>query len=260
MYRTWDEARAQIVGAKMPLQRAFTNLEDAEWFAKNGVVPSASSRPRKASTSAKTRRSRGKEEDEVEDEIDDMVEDEEDEVQDEPTMVSTATKRNREEVEEEDEVEEPKMQTKTPAAKRQKKTPAPALEETDATEVEQQEEPKPQTKTPATKKQKKTTVPAAAEEEEIDETAHAPGTGPLPKGAIDGFDPRVILTPITSQDGTPGIEYKFADQRNVWKMQPQGRRKKTCIDIYTDGSCRANGQGQRAVAGWGVYFGPYHDL
>jgi len=241
----------------MPLQRAFSNLEDAEFFAKNGVVSSASSRPRKSPLSAKSKKSSGKEEDEVEDEI----EDEEDEAQDEPTIAPTATKRDREEVEDEEEVEEPKAQAKTPAAKRQKKNPAADADEMEeAAGEEQQEEPKPQTKTPAAKKQKKTTIPAATEEEELDETAHEPGTGPLPKGATDGFDPRVILTPITSKDGTPGIEYKFKDQRNVWKMQPQGRRKATCIDIYTDGSCRANGQGQKAVAGWGVYFGPYHGL
>jgi len=243
----------------MPLQRAFFNIEDAEFFAKNGVVPSASSRPRKSSTSANSKKPRSHVEDEEAQE--DEVEDVEDEEVDD-SILPISTKRSRDEVEEEDEeeTEAPKTQTKTPAAKRQKKTPAPAANEVEeAAEEEQAEEPKPQTKTPAAKKQKKASVPAAAEEEEeIDETAHAPGTGPLPRGAIDGFDPRVILTPRPGKgDNLPSIEYKLVDQRNAMKMQPQGRRKGTTIDIYTDGSCRANGQGERAVAGWGVFFGHY---
>ena len=263
VYRTWDEAKAQISGAKMPLQRAFPNLEDAEFFVRHGVVPSASSRARKSPTSAKSKKSRSAAENEEaqEDEIEEV---EDEEVDD--SILPTSTKRGRDEVEEEDEeeTEAPKTQTKTPAAKRQKKAPtpaAPAAEEVEqAAEVAQEEEPKPQTKTPAAKKQKK--APAVEEaEDEIDEAAHPPGTGPLPRGATDGFDPRLILTPHSAKEsglGRPSIEYKFQDQRDAWKMQPQGRRKGACIDIYTDGSCRANGQGQRAVAGWGVYFGPYH--
>lgn len=235
-------------------------MEDAEFFVKNGVLPSVSSRPRKSPASAKSAKSRSRAEDEEAQE--DEVEDVEDEEVDD-SIRPASTKRGREEVEEEDEeeTEAPKTQTKTPAAKRQKKTPAPAAEEVEeaAAEEEQEGESKPQTKTPAAKKQKKASVPAAAEEEEeIDEAAHQPGTGPLPRGATDGFDPRIILTPHPAKGDQPScIDYKLVDQRNAMKMQPQGRRKGTTIDIYTDGSCRANGQGERAVAGWGVFFGHY---
>jgi ribonuclease HI len=119
------------------------------------------------------------------------------------------------------------------------------------------------TKTPAAKKQKKatTTEIPVDEEEELDESVHTPGTGPLPPGAEDGFDPRIILTPCQDGVGTirGAIEYKDYSQRDTWKMQPIGIGMDTCVDIYTDGSCKNNGKQGKASAGWGVYFGPYDD-
>jgi ribonuclease HI len=115
------------------------------------------------------------------------------------------------------------------------------------------------TRTPAAKKQKKATTELQADEDdEIDETAYPPGTGPLPSGAEDGFDPRLILTPIKLGD-RDCLEYKDYAQRDAFKMQPVAISMDTCIDIYTDGCCRNNGKAGKAIAGWGVFFGPYDD-
>lgn len=115
------------------------------------------------------------------------------------------------------------------------------------------------TKTPAAKKQKRAAIEDQADEEEdIDETAYPPGTGPLPFDAEDGFDPRVILTPAR-EGGKDVIVYKDLSQRDAFKMQPVAVSMDTCIDIYTDGCCRNNGKQGKAIAGWGVFFGAYDD-
>lgn len=109
------------------------------------------------------------------------------------------------------------------------------------------------TKVPPSKKQKKSTGYMVADEEDLDETAHEPGTGPLPPGAEDGFDPRLMLAPEAADNGY--IQYKTPTQRESYKMQPVGVNLGACIDIYTDGCCKSNGVEGKAVAGWGVYFG-----
>jgi len=108
-------------------------------------------------------------------------------------------------------------------------------------------------KAPAAKKQKRSTGYMAAEEEDLDETAHGPGTGPLPSGAEDGFDPRLMLAPEASNSGY--VAYKTPAQRESYKMQPVGVNLSACVDIYTDGCCKSNGVEGKAIAGWGVYFG-----
>lgn len=76
----------------------------------------------------------------------------------------------------------------------------------------------------------------------------APGDGPLPTGAEDGFDPNVILDPATGQ-----VVYKTAPQMTATKLQSTGIPG--MLRIYTDGSSLRNGT-PLASAGVGVYFGP----
>ncbi|KAF3022368.1 hypothetical protein E8E15_009501 [Penicillium rubens] len=76
----------------------------------------------------------------------------------------------------------------------------------------------------------------------------APGEGPLPKGAEDGFDPNVILDPATGK-----VVYKTAPQMAATKTQSTGIPG--MLRIYTDGSSLRNGT-PLASAGVGVYFGP----
>jgi len=107
-------------------------------------------------------------------------------------------------------------------------------------------------KVPPAKKQKKSTGYMVAEEEALDETLE-PGSGPLPNGAEDGFDPRLMLAPDAADSGY--ISYKTPAQRESSKMQPVGVNLSACVDIYTDGCCKSNGVEGKAIAGWGVYFG-----
>ncbi|KAJ5518477.1 Ribosomal protein L9/RNase H1, N-terminal [Penicillium expansum] len=76
----------------------------------------------------------------------------------------------------------------------------------------------------------------------------APGDGPLPKGAEDGFDPNVLLDPATGK-----VVYKTAPQMAATKTQSTGIPG--MLRIYTDGSSLRNGT-PLASAGVGVYFGP----
>lgn len=108
-------------------------------------------------------------------------------------------------------------------------------------------------KAPPAKKQKKSTGYTGLDNEELDETQHDPGTGPLPPGAEDGFDPRVILAPQALDNSY--IQYKTPLQRDSAKMQAVGLDPSTVVDIYTDGCCKSNGVAGKATAGWGVYFG-----
>lgn len=126
------------------------------------------------------------------------------------------------------------------------KRPASSIDETPS-----------RSKLPPAKKQKKSSGNTAAVEDEIDESLYEPGTGPLPPGAEDGFDPRVKLRALGPESFAP-IEYKDYNQRDTWKMQAVALRYDTCIDVYTDGACKNNGK--RAAgpsAGWGVFFGDY---
>ena len=75
-----------------------------------------------------------------------------------------------------------------------------------------------------------------------------PGTGPLPPGAEDGFDPNVLLDPSTGK-----VVYKTSTQKAATKKRPAG--PPGMLRIYTDGSALKNGSTVSA-AGVGVYFGP----
>ncbi|KAJ5776004.1 uncharacterized protein N7511_001015 [Penicillium nucicola] len=76
----------------------------------------------------------------------------------------------------------------------------------------------------------------------------APGDGPLPQGAEDGFDPNVLLDPATGK-----VMYKTTTQKLATKTQSTGIPG--MLRIYTDGSSLRNGT-PLASAGVGVYFGP----
>ena len=82
------------------------------------------------------------------------------------------------------------------------------------------------------------------------ETDYEPGTGPLPPGAEDGFDPNIILDPISGN-----VVYKTQEQRQATKIAPVGSSQLGPIIVYTDGSSLGNGK-TGAFAGVGVYFGP----
>ncbi|EFR03397.1 hypothetical protein MGYG_06396 [Nannizzia gypsea CBS 118893] len=79
---------------------------------------------------------------------------------------------------------------------------------------------------------------------------YAAGTGPLPPGAEDGFDPNILLDPTTGK-----MVYKTPEQKQETKMQPKPSGPPGMLKIYTDGSALRNGT-SRARAGVGVYFGP----
>lgn len=76
----------------------------------------------------------------------------------------------------------------------------------------------------------------------------APGEGPLPPSAEDGFDPNVLLDPKTGK-----VVYKTPEQKASTKTQVAGIPG--MLRIYTDGSSLRNGT-PLASAGVGVYFGP----
>lgn len=96
-------------------------------------------------------------------------------------------------------------------------------------------------------------VPGMTTERPKDETGseYPPGTGPLPPGAEDGFDPNILLDPTTGK-----IVYKTDQQRNATKRQPNA--PPGMLNIYTDGSALKNGR-MGAKAGVGVYFGSGDD-
>lgn len=77
---------------------------------------------------------------------------------------------------------------------------------------------------------------------------YAPGEGPLPPGAEDGFDPNVLLDSTTGK-----VIYKTAPEKAATKTQAAGIPG--MLRIYTDGSSLRNGT-PLASAGVGVFFGP----
>ncbi|KAL8728244.1 MAG: hypothetical protein Q9166_005547 [cf. Caloplaca sp. 2 TL-2023] len=109
-------------------------------------------------------------------------------------------------------------------------------------------------KPPAPKKAKKTlNGPSKGLKQasiEYNEAYYAPGTGPLPPGAEDGFDPNITLDPVTGD-----LVYKTFEQRQATKPHPAGPASSGMLRIHTDGSALGNGQAG-AFAGVGVYFGP----
>lgn len=74
------------------------------------------------------------------------------------------------------------------------------------------------------------------------------GTGPLPPGAEDGFDPNIVLDPSSGK-----VVYKTKEQKAATKAMPTA--PPGMLRIYTDGSALRNGS-NGARAGVGVYFGP----
>ena len=110
------------------------------------------------------------------------------------------------------------------------------------------------TKPPPAKKAKKAVNGASkatkAAPVEYNEADFEPGTGPLPAGAEDGFDPNVIL------DAEAGkVVYKTQEQRQATKAVSTGSGQTGTVRIHTDGSALGNGK-VGAFAGIGVYFGP----
>ncbi len=87
-------------------------------------------------------------------------------------------------------------------------------------------------------------------EVEYNEADYEPGTGPLPPGAEDGFDPNIILDAETGE-----IIYKTQEQRQATQPQVTGDAQTGILRIHTDGSSLGNGNAG-AFAGVGVYFGP----
>lgn len=99
----------------------------------------------------------------------------------------------------------------------------------------------------ATKKQKKNgAATGALTNGDVD---WEPGTGPLPEGAEDGFDPTITLDVETG-----GIRTKTDAELGRTKSHPTGEFS-GCINVYTDGSALGNGS-VGAVGGVGVYFSP----
>lgn len=76
-----------------------------------------------------------------------------------------------------------------------------------------------------------------------------PGTGPLPFGAEDGFDPNIML------DVNGSIVHKSEAEKAAVKTIPKPPSPPSMLTIYTDGSSLSNGTAG-ARAGVGVYFGP----
>ena len=85
---------------------------------------------------------------------------------------------------------------------------------------------------------------------EYNEANFEAGTGPLPLGAEDGFDPNIILDEETGE-----VVYRTQEQRQATKAQAVGDAQTGILRIHTDGSSLGNGKAG-AFAGVGVYFGP----
>lgn len=78
---------------------------------------------------------------------------------------------------------------------------------------------------------------------------YEPGTGPLPPGAEDGFDPNIKL------DINGNLVHKTEAEKTTKKKIPKPLPPPGMLTIYTDGSSLRNGAAG-ARAGVGVYFGP----
>ena len=110
------------------------------------------------------------------------------------------------------------------------------------------------TKPSASKKAKKTATATDGRGgrgmvDDYNEDEFEPGTGPLPPGAEDGFDPNIIFD---AESGT--VVYKTEDLRRATKLQAKVHQD-GMLRVHTDGSSLGNGS-QGAFAGVGVYFGP----
>ena len=79
--------------------------------------------------------------------------------------------------------------------------------------------------------------------------AYGIGTGPLPLGAEDGFDPNIRL------DESGRLVHKTDEEKAKQKDIPREKNPPGMLRIYTDGSSLRNGTAG-ARAGVGVFFGP----
>ncbi|KAI9803547.1 MAG: hypothetical protein M1825_001890 [Sarcosagium campestre] len=105
-------------------------------------------------------------------------------------------------------------------------------------------------KAPSAKKQKKTAAAGRKPSEGIiSDVSYEPGMGPLPPDSEDGFDPSLILDPITGD-----VRYKTEAERRRTIPKPSGPNNSNVLRIHTDGSSLGNGVAG-AVAGVGVFFG-----
>jgi ribonuclease HI len=75
------------------------------------------------------------------------------------------------------------------------------------------------------------------------------GTGPLPPGAEDGFDPNIRM------DENGALVHKTEEEKAKTKLVPVEKSPPSMLRIFTDGSSLRNGTAG-ARAGVGVYFGP----
>ena len=103
---------------------------------------------------------------------------------------------------------------------------------------------------PVPKKAKRTAKSTKAVNLVYNEADFEPGFGPLPPDAEDGFDPNIMLDPISGK-----LVYKTQEQRQATKLRPSAAAQTEPIRIHTDGSSLGNGRAG-AFAGVGVYFGP----
>ncbi|KAL2041594.1 hypothetical protein N7G274_005378 [Stereocaulon virgatum] len=103
---------------------------------------------------------------------------------------------------------------------------------------------------PASKKARRTLNDTKLAAPEYNEADYEPGTGPMPPDAVDGFDPNIVLDPVSGK-----ILYKTKEQRQEKKPRSSGTSQTEPIRIHTDGSSSGNGTAG-AFAGVGVYFGP----
>ena len=95
--------------------------------------------------------------------------------------------------------------------------------------------------------------PSKSSPPEYNESDYEPGTGPLPLGTEDGFDPNIMFDPKTRE-----LVYKRQELRQATKIRASGSGYDGMIRVHTDGSSLRNGQ-EGAFAGVGVYFGPDDD-
>lgn len=110
-------------------------------------------------------------------------------------------------------------------------------------------------KPPAKKPRKSTKTDRAAEGNSLGLESQPLGGNEWGPGQLmplpdDGFDPQMVLNPLT---GEVEIKSEFQMQRHI--LQSNGPRPDDVLCIWTDGSSLGNGKGG-AMAGIGVYFGP----
>lgn len=99
-------------------------------------------------------------------------------------------------------------------------------------------------KSNGSKEEEESPIPLAEQGE------YEPGEAPLFADAEDGFDPNLVLDPISKT-----LRYKTREEREKTTYQAVRPALDAPIRIYTDGSSLHNGHAD-ALGGVGVYFGP----